>query len=308
MEYRDYYETLGVERAASPEEIKRAYRKLARENHPDVNDDPAATERFKAVGEAYEVLKDPERRAAYDRLGAGRRTGEPFEPPPDWDGGYAFADGGFHHVDPAEMSDFFETLFGRRTGGGFAGGFGGGPGGFEAARRHARLEIDLADAYAGARRRAALRAPELGPEGGVVFRERVYDVEIPKGVAAGDHVRVRDDAGEILFEIAFRAHPVFAVEGRDIRMELPVTPWEAALGGTVRAPTPGGPVDLKIPPGARSGQSLRLKGKGLPGRPPGDLYAALRIVAPPAETAEGRALYERMAREMPFDPRAGMEA
>lgn len=323
MEFRDYYATLGLKRDAKPEEIKRAYRRRARETHPDVNDDPAATEDFKAVNEAYEVLRDPEKRAAYDRLGANWREGERFQAPPDWDGGFSFEGGGFTEAEPEDMSAFFEELFGRHGGwrSGPDGGSGGKTGGAAAGRSgpweergfaprretRARLDIDIADAYRGARRSLVIRAPEIDRDGRMTLRERRIDVDVPKGVGAGEHLRVRDAGGDLLLEIGFRPHPVFAVDGRDVSLDLPVTPWEAALGSRVRMPTPGGEVELKVPAGARSGQRLRLKGKGVPGKPPGDLYARISIVAPPAETAEGRALYEKMAREMPFDPRAGLE-
>lgn len=202
-------------------------------------------------------------------------------------------------------SGIFETLFGSGGQGAAGRTHRNGP-----TSQFARVEIDLADAYVGARRRFALRTPTLSPSGRIELQERTVEVEIPKGVAEGEHIRLanaQDQVGDLLLEIAFRAHPVYRVDGRDVALDLPITPWEAALGGDVRMPTPGGEVKLKIPKNARSGQKLRLRGKGIPGDPPGDLFAVLTIVVPPVANAEGRALYERMAKEMSFDPRAKME-
>lgn len=301
MEYKDYYKVLGLERTATPEEIKRAYRKLARAHHPDVNADPGAVDRFKEIGEAYDALKDPEKRAAYDRLGSGWEAGEGFKPPPDWDGGFQFADGDFAGGDGADHTDFFETLFGAGGRRGFHG---------AAPSRLARIEIDLADAYTGANRKFTLRTPKIDASGRASLDERTLEVAIPKGVTAGEHLRVgggQSGLEDLILEIAFRAHPVYRTDGRDVALDLPITPWEAALGGEIRMPTPGGEVKLKIPKNARSGQKLRLRGKGIPGAPPGNLFAILSIVTPPVVNAEGRAFYERMAKEMSFDPRAKME-
>ena len=298
MDYKDYYDILGVERTASDAEIKRAYRKLARTYHPDVNQDPGADARFKDAGEAYEVLGDPEKRAAYDHLGQDWAAGQDFRPPPDWDPGFSFSGGGFAQGGQEGFSDFFETLFGHARAG---------PGGFQArmADQHARIELDLEDAFHGATRAISLTMPDLDPSGRLTFKPTTLRVTIPKGIAPGQQIRLAGQAqgGDLYLEVAFRPHPVYRLEGRDLHLDLPVTPWEAALGGKVRMPTPGGTVDITIPKGARSGQKLRLKRRGLPATPPGDLYATLQIVVPPAETEAGRKFYETMARDMPFDPR-----
>ncbi len=313
MEFKDYYKIMGVERNATQDEIKRAYRKLARKYHPDVSKEPDAEARFKEVGEAYEVLKDPEKRAAYDQLGANWKAGADFNPPPDWDAGFEFGGGGFTAGDAGDYSDFFESLFGRGFGGVHTGG--GRRRGFHARGEdhHAKVLIDLEDAFNGATRSITLRHPELDSSGHVVTRERTLNVKIPKGVKEGQRIRLAGQgapgigdgpAGDLYLEIGFNPHPLYRVEGRDLYLDLPVAPWEAALGATVKTPTPGGPVDLKIPAGTRSGQKLRLKGRGIPGKPPGDIYVIPQIVLPPANTDNARALYEKMKRELAFNPRA----
>lgn len=315
MQFKDYYDTLGVKPDATPDEIKRAYRKLARKYHPDVTNDADTEALFKDASEAYEVLKDPEKRRTYDQVGQSAGDGSGFQPPPGWEQGYQFSDGGAPGGGASsgpEFSDFFETLFrrgGTRTQGGGFQGFSQQAG----ADQHARLELDLEDVFSGPTRVLTLRMPELDDTGRVVMRDRNISVSIPKGISAGQHIRLKGQgmppigvapAGDLFLEVAFAPHPVFEVDGRDLHLTLPVTPWEAALGGKVAMPTPGGAVDIKVPQNARSGQKLRLKGRGLPGRPPGDLFARLEIVNPPVKTEEGRAFFEKMAREMQFDPRA----
>ena len=310
MEYRDYYKVLGVERSASADDIKAAYRKLARKHHPDINREPGAESRFKEVSEAYEVLKDPEKRAAYDQLGRGPRPGEPFRPPPGWDAG-------FEHQGAQEpgYSDFFETLFGRGRRAGAAAG--GGERTFRAqgGDHHARIMIDLADSYAGAQRQVSLRNAELDDQGHVQLKERTVNVTIPKGIREGQIIRLQGQggpgigggpAGDLYLEVEFRPDPLYRVEGKDVSFELPIAPWEAALGGKVKAPTPSGAVDLAIPAGSATGRKLRLKGRGLPAAEPGDLYAVLKVVLPPQTGPEAERLYRQMAQAMPFNPRAGM--
>ncbi|KFF50433.1 cytochrome C biogenesis protein [Gammaproteobacteria bacterium MFB021] len=321
MEFKDYYAVLGVERDATQEEIKRAYRKLARKYHPDVSHEADAEARFKALGEAYEVLKDPEKRAAYDRLGG--REGERFEAPPDWDAGFEFSGGGYTHGESADFSDFFETLFGRR---GARGGFSGfdAAGGFEGAGRtrnqalhgedhHAKVLIELEDAYQGATRTLSLQRAEFDPQGHLRPRERTLKVRIPKGVKAGQRIRLAGQggpgangaaAGDLYLEVEFRPHSRYRVEGRDVAMTLPVAPWEAALGTTLALTTPGGEVTLKVPAGSGSGRRLRLKGRGIPGTPPGDLYVELTLVTPPADSEAVAAAYRQLAEASAFDPRA----
>jgi curved DNA-binding protein len=310
MEFRDYYKIMGVARDATQDEIKRAYRKLARRYHPDVSKEPDAEARFKEVGEAYEVLKDPEKRAAYDQLGANWKAGQDFHPPPGWDQGFEFRGGGFTDADAAGFSDFFESLFGR----GFAAG-GRTQGGFHARGEdtHARVLIDLEDAYHGASRTLTLKHTELGADGRPQLRERTLNVRIPKGVSQHQHIRLagqggtgigRGEAGDLYLEVEFRPHPFYHVEGRDVFLDLPVAPWEAALGATVKAPPPGGTVDLKIPAGSGGGRKLRLKGRGIPGQPPGDLYVVLQIALPPAGTEAARAAWRELESRLKFNPRA----
>ncbi len=314
MAKRDYYELLGVDRDADKDAIKKAYRKLARKYHPDVSKEPDAEARFKEVNEAYEVLKDPEKRAAYDQLGSQWRPGEEFTPPPGWDAGFEFTGGGFTPGDAAQFSEFFESLFGRRPGWG-----GAQRAGFHVRGEdhHAKILVRLEDAYHGAARTVTLRVPEVGADGRVYNRTRNLSVKIPRGVTAGQTMRLAGQggagfgegpAGDLYLEIELEPHPLFRVEGRDIYLDLPLAPWEAALGATVAAPTLGGSVDLKIPPGSQSGRKLRLKGRGLPGSPPGDQYVVLQIFTPPARTEEERALYRRMAEQMRFDARSHLRS
>jgi curved DNA-binding protein len=316
MEFRDYYEIMGVARDATQDEIKRAYRKLARKYHPDVSSEPDAEQRFKEVGEAYEVLKDPEKRAAYDQLGKNWKQGQEFRPPPDWDAGFEFSGGGSRPGDAADFSDFFESLFGaagRRGTGGFAGG----PRAMRGEDHHAKVMIDLEDSYTGATRALTLQVPELTGDGHLRTRARTLNVKIPKGVRPGQQIRLAGQgapgwgdapAGDLYLEVAFHPHPLYRAEGADVYLELPLAPWEAALGASIQVPTPAGAVDLKIPPNSQAGSRLRLKGRGLPASTPGDLYAVLKIVQPPADSMEARALYERMRDELAFDPRARMGA
>lgn len=315
MEYKDYYKILGVERTAPQDEIKRAYRKLVRKYHPDVNTGPGAAEAeaaFKDVGEAYEVLQDPEKRAAYDQLGANYKQGQAFKPPPDWDQGFEFSGGGYTGADPNEFGSFFDELFARR---GKPAQHRGGDRQFNAPGQdhHAKIVITLDEAYRGGSRDFTLRAPELDPDGHVILRERTLRVAIPKGVIDGQHIRItgkgsagigRGKAGDLFLEVAIKEDKAYRIEGRDVYMDLPVAPWEAALGAKISLPTPSGDVELTIPNHAQSGKKLRLKGRGIPGKHAGDLYAVIKIVIPPSESTKARALYEQMAREMDFDPRA----
>jgi curved DNA-binding protein len=312
VEFKDYYSALGVAKDAAADEIKRAYRKLARKYHPDVSKEPNATERIKEVNEAYEVLGNAERRAAYDKLRQGYRPGQEFRPPPDWDAGFEFS-GGPQSGDAADFSDFFGTLFGGlrgRSATGSATGF--------AARgedHHAKILIDLEDAFVGGRQQISLRAPELDASGHVHLRERVLDLSIPKGVREGQMIRLAGQGspglgggppGDLYLEVHFHPHKLYRVDGRDLYLDLPAAPWEVALGANVRVPTPGGEVEMNIPANSENGRKLRLRGRGLPGNPPGDLYVLLQVVLPAATTAKGRELYEAMARELAFDPRRNL--
>jgi len=314
MQFKDYYQIMGVARDATQDEIKRAYRKLARKYHPDVSKAPDAEIRFKELGEANEVLKDPEKRAAYDQLGANWKGGQEFRPPPDWDAGFEHRGSGFTgdgaSGGAADYSAFFESLFGRdfRASG---------------ARRasahargedhHAKVLIDLEDAYRGATRTITLRVPAVDAQGHVVTSERVLNVSIPKGIREGQHIRLSGQgnpgigegkAGDLYLQVEFRAHPLYRVDGRDLYLDLPVAPWEAALGASVKVPTLGGIVELKIPEGSVPGRKLRLKGRGLPGDPPGDCYVILSIALPPADTEAAKEVYRKMAQQLSFNPRA----
>lgn len=317
MEFEDYYEVMGVKRDATQDEIKRAYRKLARKYHPDVSKEADAEEKFKRLGEAYEVLKDPEKRAAYDQLGKNWKAGQDFNPPPDWDAGFEFSGGGFTGAggDSQAYSDFFESLFGRGTGG-----FSGAGASQRSYNRrgqdhHAKVLIDLEDAYNGATRNITLQVPEVDANGHVITRKRTLKVRVPKGVKQGQQIRLAGQGapgmgqggnGDLYLEIEFKRHALYRVEGRDVYLELPVAPWEAALGGKVKVPTPAGILDLKIPADSTSGRKMRLKGKGIPGKQPGDFYVQLKIVLPPADSEKAKAFYEKMKQELPFNPRAAM--
>jgi len=313
MKYQDYYQILGVTRDASAEDIKKAYRRLARKYHPDVSKEARAEERFKEVAEAYEVLREPEKRAAYDQLGNNWRAGQDFRPPPGWTGsvkgtgGSPFG-GGFGG---REFSDFFESLFSHPGG---SPGFGGGRGFHSPGQSQTvALEITLEEAYHGGNRSLQLQLPERDPSGRMSTRTRTLNVKIPAGVTTGQKIRLGGQggpgsgggpSGDLYLEITIKPHPLYQVKGRDITLEVPLAPWEAALGGKIDVSTLGGPVTLSIPANARNGQSLRLRGRGLPGQPPGDQFAVLRIVNPPVDTEAARELFQRMARELPFNPRA----
>lgn len=307
MDYQDYYKTMELPRDATPDAIKRAYRKLARKYHPDVSKEPGAEEKFKAMQEAYEVLKDPEKRAAYDQLGANWRAGQEFRPPPDWGREFEFSSS---RGEDAGFSDFFSSLFGS---GSPFGRTEGRSRGFAAAGQDqvAGVNITLEEAFNGSSRNIELSLGPPGRDGST--RSKTLRVTIPAGVTAGQRIRLAGQgspgrgggpAGDLYLEIGFEPHPLFAPEGRDIVLTLPIAPWEAALGATVPVPTLGGTVDMRIPAGARAGQRLRLKGRGLPGKPPGDQFVVLKIVTPPAHSPRARELYEQMQRELAFDPRA----
>ncbi|MEA3410688.1 MAG: DnaJ C-terminal domain-containing protein [Pseudomonadota bacterium] len=309
MKFKDYYQTLNVSRDVTQDQLKQSYRRLARRYHPDVSKETNAEQRFKELGEAYEVLKDPEKRAAYDRFGSDWKQGQEFRPPPDWDAGFEFSGGGFTGTEG--FSDFFESLFGQRTGHGRAGG------GFQAQGQdhHAKILVTLEDAYHGATRTISLQTPGMDASGHVRAGTRSLNVRIPRGVTEGQRIRLAGQGspgigggprGDLYLEIAYEPHRLFRPDGRDLYLDLPVTPWEAGLGATVTVPTPGGRVDLKLPPGSQSGQKLRLKGKGMSGRDPGDLFAVLKIMTPKPTSDADREIYEKMANQMAFDPRASM--
>jgi curved DNA-binding protein len=287
MQYKDYYEVLGVARGAEAEVVKRAYRKMARKYHPDVSKEKNAESRFKEVQEAYEVLRDPEKRAAYDQLGRDYRTGQQFRPPPDWSQRFGQS-GSQRFSDLNGFSDFFSSLFGGAAAAGAP------PP--EADAGH--LDVTVEEAYAGTKRRVALN------EGG---RTRSVDVQIPPGVSEGQSLRIAGTAGSasLIFRIRLRPHPLYVPQGKDVQIELPLAPWEAALGAKVAVPTLGGTVELTVPAGAQSGQKLRLRGRGFPGTPGGDQIVSIKLVTPAAQTPQAKQAYERMKSEFDFDPRAG---
>jgi curved DNA-binding protein len=314
MEFKDYYDTLDIKRDASQDEIKRAYRKLARKYHPDISKEPNAEESFKQVGEAYEVLKDPEKRVAYDQLGANWQAGQDFNPPPDWDQGFEFHGGGFTGADTEEFSDFFESLFGQD---GQRGGQAYTQREFHARGEdsHARILIDLEDTFQGASRTLTLKHMEMGVDGRPVAKERTLNVRIPRGVRQGQHIRLakqggagfgKGQAGDLYLEVAFAPHPLYHVEGKDIYLDLPVTPWEAALGSRIKVPTPTGTVDLKIPAKSVAGRKMRLKGRGIPSKDPGDLFVILQIALPPADSEDAKKAYHEFEQALDFNPRAGL--
>ncbi len=312
MEFRDYYQSLGVDRGASADDIKKAYRKLARKYHPDVSKEADAERRMREVNEAYAVLSDPGKRAAYDGLGHRYGAGQEFQPPPDWGAGFEFSGDSGHGGQDEAFSDFFSSLFGR-------GGRprGAGPAGGRRLRggdHRARILIDLADVYQGTTRAITLRGAQLDDTGRTVTRERVLDVQIPKGLAEGQQIRLAGQGGpgvgggppgDLYLEVQFRPDARYRTEGRDVYQTVPVTPWEAALGAAIEVPTPSGPIQVTVPSGSQTGRKLRLKGRGIPGDPPGSLYLQLELVLPAADTDKARKLYETMARELAFDPRRG---
>jgi curved DNA-binding protein len=299
--FRDYYEVLGVPRGAGDEEIRSAYRKLAREYHPDVNKDPGAEDRFKEVSEAYEVLRDPEKRQKYERLGANWKAGEDVSGASGFGGGFRGGGAqGFGDGDGDGFSDFFESFFGGRRGGspGFEG-FS-----MRGGDQEAPLEVTLEEAARGGKRRISLA------DG------RDFEVQIPPGVRDGQKIRLAGQggegasggpAGDLYLRVRIKRHPRFRREGDDLVVEIPVAPWEAALGATVPVPTLDGSAKVKVPAGSSSSRRLRLKGEGMPGPGgrKGDLYASVRIVVPKKLEKRERELFEELAAVSRFDPRQG---
>ena len=321
MEFKDYYTVMGLARDATPDDIKRAYRKLSRKYHPDVSKEKNAEAQFKQLGEAYEVLKDPEKRAAYDQLGQHWKEGQDFRPPPGWNAGAEHAGQGaqwdFAGNGQGDYSDFFESLFRQGfASGGAQAGSGGRRASFSAAGqdRHAKILIDLEDAYSGVTRTISLRVPEVDEQGRISHHEHQISFSVPKGIRAGQHIRLAGQgapgvgggpAGDLYLDVEFKPHPLYRVDKHDIYLDLPVAPWEAALGADVQAPTPTGRVEVTVPPGSAAGRKLRLKGRGLPGSTPGDFYFVLQIAVPAADSDSTKAFYQGMAKQFSqFNPRA----
>ena len=310
MDYKDYYAVLGVAREVGANEIKKAFRKLARKYHPDVSKEADAEKRMQEINEANAVLSDPEKRAAYDQLGRAHRAGEAFKAPPDWDAGFEFSGEGGPHADAGEFSEFFSQLFGRmgrEPGRGRAGNARG-------EDHHAKVMLDIEDAYRGATRQIGLRLPQLDESGHLTLATRTLQVRIPKGVREGQMIRLAGQGapafaggtpGDLMLEVHFAPHARFRVDGRDLYMTMPVAPWECALGAEIELTLPdGGAIMMRVPAGAQGGSQLRVRGKGIPGDPPGDLFLDLAVRVPPAASARARELYQAMASELAFDPRA----
>ena len=343
VKYRDYYDILGVQRSATQDDIQRAYRKLARKFHPDLNKSREAEEKFKEIGEAYEVLKDPEKRKKYDTLGEGWRAGQDFTPPPGWDfrtggsagsgstGGNGASSFHFQGFRGTGFSDFFDILFGEESlfGGEdafFSQAFGGSgtplkqefrnPSSRHGQDQEAELSISLEDAYFGGRKEIKLEQVAEAGRGQPTRTIRSFEVNIPAGVTEGRRLRLSGQgskssggapAGDLYLNIHILPHSNFRVNGADLEVSVPVSPWEAALGSKIEVPTVEGHTSIDLPPGIRSDQKIRLKGKGLGinkrKRDRGDLYALIRIVVPKTLSPEERELFEKLARISPFNPR-----
>lgn len=312
MEFKDYYQILGVPRDADAAAIKKAFRRLARKYHPDVSKEKDADKRMKEINEANAVLSDPEKRAAYDRLGQGFRGGEDFRPPPDWDAGFEYSGSGVGAGPDADFSDFFAQIFGRAGAGARRRGPTGARFGGRGDDRHAKVLLELEDAYRGATRTLTLSAPHIDAQGRVAVGERSLNVRIPKGVRAGQVIRLAGQGspgldgsppGDLFLEVHFQPHHRYRVEDRDVFVNVPVTPWEAALGARIEVQVPDGTLAVQVPAGSQGGRKLRVKGRGIPGTPPGDLYLILDVVLPPATSARAKELYATMARELAFNPR-----
>ena len=327
VKYRDYYEILGIKRDAPQEDVQRAYRKLARKYHPDVNKASNAEEKFKEINEAHEVLKDPEKRKLYDQLGQNWKSGQDFRPPPGWETQFNYGKGGgagqteFEWGGPGGFSDFFESMFGGRgfrqaRGGASQGGFGRGTVWRQAgADQETTIRISLEEAFRGGIKPIILQSQVMNPLGQLEVNERRYEVKIPPGILPGQRIRLTGQgqegtgggpSGDLYLKVEIEPHPVFKLDGRNLYMDVPVAPWEAVLGSEVRVSTISGNVDLKIPPGTQSGQKLRLREKGMPNPKgaPGDLYATVVVKVPPHPSDKERELFEELKKSSDFNPRA----
>ncbi|MDI9817917.1 MULTISPECIES: DnaJ C-terminal domain-containing protein [unclassified Legionella] len=303
MEYKDYYKIMGLERSASHQDIKRAYRKLARKYHPDVSKEPDAEVKFKELGEAYEVLKNPEKRAKYDKYGQYWKEQEQGYRPQ--------ADQYSPHFDQEEMTgfeDFINSIFRERAHQQRNTSF------YDQGEDiHAKLGINLEDSYQGAEKTLQLQIPAIDQRGNVEYQPRAVRVKIPKGITNKQQIRLKGQGGkgvrhqgDLYIEITINHHPLFHLHKKDIHLQVPITPWEAVLGANIKVPTLGGEVQLKIPRLSQSGKKMRLKGRGLPGNPPGDQYIVLQIVIPQVENEQANRLYEQLANTIKFNPRENM--
>jgi len=306
----DYYEVLGLKSDATPEEIKKTYRRLARKYHPDVSKEDDAEEKFKSLSEAYLTLKDPEKRAEYDELLKYGPAGPRGGPPPGWTAADDGTSWRYENIDPGYAGDIFEELFGKhrqRGGGGYS---------MRGDDVHYRLAVTLEEAFPGSSQTISFQSSQVDENGRMRPDQTTLKVTIPAGVTAGQQLRLKGkgnpgfgggEPGDLYLEIAIAPHPVFSIDGRDLTMTLPVSPWEAALGESVNVPTLGGPVRLTLPAGASGGQKLRLKQRGLPGKPAGNLYVILQIAMPPRLSDEDKALFRKLKEQIKFDPRANIK-
>lgn len=325
VQFRDYYEVLGVPRTATKEEIQRSYRKLARKYHPDVNKAKDAEEKFKEVTEAYEVLKDPEKRQKYDQLGANWKAGQEFRPPPGWDVHFDFGSGGagqseFQWGGAGGFSDFFEAIFGGQAPRGAPrGGRGrrtGGPAWAQAgADQEASLKISLEEAFHGVTKPISMQMHTVTPDGQVAVQEKSYEVKVPAGILNGQKIRLAGQGGhgtgggprgDLYLKVEIEPHHTYRMSGRDLTVDLPIAPWEAVLGAEIQLTTLAGAVTLKLPAGTQTGQKLRLRGKGMPNPrgAPGDLYVLVSIVVPKEPSGRERELFEELQRVSTFRPRS----
>ena len=312
MKYKDYYATLGVERTAGADDIKKAYRKLAQKHHPDVSKEKGAEEKFKDIAEAYQTLKDAKSREAYDRLGSSYQPGQDFRPPPDWERQYRGAqqDPGAFSFDDLDLSDLFAGLSGGARRGGRSRANMPIPG----EDYEVTVHISLEDAYRGTQVDLSLSAPEFDDKGQVRHVPKMIKARIPKGATDGQRLRLRGQGGkgisggrdgDLYLNVALDPHALFRPDGHDLYLDLPLTPWEAALGATVEVPTLEGRVSMKIPAATTAGRKLRLGKKGLPkpGGGEGDLYAIVQIVNPTVLGDRERELFQHLANESRFNPR-----
>lgn len=310
--YKDYYDVLGVERTADEKAIKKAYRKLAREYHPDVNHEPDAEDRFKELAEAYEVLGDAAKREQYDSVGQGFSPGQEFRPPPDWESG---AGTHYEYQTAGDFSDFFEEMFGGRGGPSFRTEYRRPP--MRGADHEAEIEVFLEEAYHGVKRRISLDAAEITPDGRVERHTKTLDVSVPAGSVEGTRIRLKGQGGagtdgapdgDLFLRVHVRPDPRFELDRRDLRTTIDVSPWEAALGAKVPLKMlDGKTASLTIPPGTRSGLQLKLKGRGIPARgkaKAGDLLVEVRIIVPDQLSDSERGLFEQLAETSEFNPRA----
>ncbi|MFW2571331.1 DnaJ C-terminal domain-containing protein [Legionella sp. 29fVS95] len=303
MEYKDYYQIMGLERSASQEDIKRVYRKLARKYHPDVSKEADAEAKFKELGEAYSVLSDPDKRAKYDQYGQywkEQQQGQAYRPQSDQGGYYHFNEG-----NTADFEDFINSIFRERQQQQQASYYD------QGRDVHAKLTISLEDSFNGAEKTLQLQMPVMNNQGFMDYQLRAIKVKIPPGIGNKQQIRLKgqggkgagQQAGDLYIEIHIAPHPWFHLQKKDIHLQVPVTPWEAALGASIKVPTLAGPVNLKIPKLAQAGKQMRLKGRGLPGNPPGDQYVILQIVIPDEENEQLTSLYQQMAGTTKFNPR-----